>query len=521
MATNMFHRKKLQYQDAVSFQCALPTLTFSPVFVKPSFDIADLASYKSNSLESTTQPSLLADDDSAVFNISLVNQEKWEKPANLPTWPDGTTELPADDIELLPEDQLDANLKKLAGKRADLPSWLRYQEPTELPQPNVDQEQFERKRASMIRHQPAPKITQDFVDIGQGGVESFEQAIEGGFRIAEAIDKEWKGFSSCKTQAEQKSFKRTRLVHPNPKLRNVVPTSVTSVLPAMHLWRNKYELVRFLDGNPIPHERLVKPGEGDFQSLSTDEQKKRKNQTTEHRDSLLFAKQTDDESLEFTYLLPQRKQAEDDSEEPTAKRQKIQTFDVGGEWTNERTTEAEQDFVFLVTDTGVQYLPLTAAMNLRKKDTLGRALSTQQVQEEDKKRATFVVETREFSRGEQRARIRRWNPMQEDGDREIEPSPSPEPEPEPEPQPEPAELPQADEPVAEGDELLEGDDEILEEDDGEGPSEYLQEPQAEEGDAAAEAAPAEGADLDQPQVKEEDEELVEEEDDLGEVQGEE
>ena len=78
------------------------------------------------------------------------------------------------------------------------------------------------------------------------------------------------------------------LVSPRPSShrKTVQPVGVWHVFPHFEKWRNTYVSVNFMEGNPIPIERLVGPGT-DFWALSHAEQRELYAKSKDHDDSIL------------------------------------------------------------------------------------------------------------------------------------------------------------------------------------------------------------------------------------------
>jgi len=187
------------------------------------------------------------------------------------------------DIALLPDRQIDHQLRKLLGKQTNVPVWLRNVEYTELPRRQAGLDGVLRTRSRTLVGKPTQEIAEEFLDVGEEG--SLEEGIEHSFDLAKSIDKE---FALAKTVNERgEAPQRQWLVHPNPTRRTAAPVGVWHLFPHYAMWKTPYVSVNFMDGNLVPAERLAPPGT-DFAALPHAQQAELLAANRDHEDSLLL-----------------------------------------------------------------------------------------------------------------------------------------------------------------------------------------------------------------------------------------
>eukprot|EP00667_Euglena_gracilis_P008720 EG_transcript_8844 len=437
-------RAKLQFQSSVKFQCAQPPLLCMPTVYRPTFDPFVFAQYRPTSLDSTnSQVSFLGDDLSLP---DLVDPRNYLLPEGLPKNTDGAPSLDVADVELLPDHQVDHQLRKLLGRKKEVPVWLRNTEYTELPIRADGLVAADRTRGRTLMGKQPVEVPEEFVDLGEEG--TLEEGIEHSFDLAMTIDKE---FNDHKAAAEAgQPGTRQWLVHPNPSKRQATPVGVWHVFPHYAMWRTPYVAVNFMEGNPIHVDRLVPPGTT-FSSLSEQRQSELFAASQAHGDSLLLPLQEVDgadrgqvaDTGALTFLIPRvprsrQDSAEDESEDedeeedtqqPPKKKhreyERVADFlpvdDVALGRKEGAVAPKDRDMCLMFADSeGVaNYVKLEAHVHLRRR--------VQRRGEADRAGGKlYVVEPRPLTEAERQERSRRYRLLTSEG--EGGPAAAPEPE---------------------------------------------------------------------------------------------
>eukprot|EP00668_Euglena_longa_P032992 GGOE01042489.1.p1 GENE.GGOE01042489.1~~GGOE01042489.1.p1 ORF type:complete len:512 (+),score=124.98 GGOE01042489.1:64-1599(+) len=425
---------KLQFQSSIKFQCAQPPMLSMPTMFRPTFDPFQFAQYRPTSLDSTnSQVSFLGDDLSLP---DLVDPSSYVVPEGISKNLDGAPLLDAADVELLPDNQVDHQLRKLLGRQKEVPVWLRNTEYTELPVRQDGLVAADRTRRRTLTGKRPVEISEEFIDLGEE--DTLEEGIEHSFDLAMTVDKEFNDHKSAAEAGESSS--RQWLVHPNPAKRQATPVGVWHVFPHYAMWRTQYVAVNFMEGNPIHVDRLVPPGTT-FSSLSEQRQSELYAASQAHDDSLLLPLQEVDDAAvshqaavpnrPLTFLIPRvprsRQEAdqaesdedEDEQEQPPKKRyreyERVADFLPVDDMTLGRkekgTTLKDRDMCLIFADSeGVSnYVKLEAQIHLRRR-VLWRG------EADHKAGKLYVVEPRPLTTEERLERDRRHQRLTSEGD---------------------------------------------------------------------------------------------------------
>lgn len=405
-----------------------------PVLFTPQFDPTAMSQYAPCTLDSSNPQVALLSEDLGLPD--LVNCAAWLPPSDLERLDDGTPVMHTDDVDLLPNHQLDAALRKMSGKGDDTPAYLRSTEYTEILGRDLGMLSAVRARKRTLQEQERPQLFTEFEDAGEEG---FAQGIERTFTMAAGIDMEFQREQLPDNEKDPTS-KRQWLVHPNPVRRAARPVRVHHVFPHFEMWKNNYVSGNFVEGNPIPPTKLVPPGT-DFHALPFDHQRALFARCRHHDDSVLVplgdnAESDEDAATEkdqvLSYLIPrihssklpeqldgesEEEGSSDDSDDVKQNRgrkrkrqreyERVADFVIAPDV--QRTSRATRDFALLFGDSegACSYVKLDDQMCLKR-----RVHSTEEL--DRRKGKIFVLDHRPFTGEERLEREKRYRTLRGD-----------------------------------------------------------------------------------------------------------